>query len=261
MNNIEEKLLHAVGESNKIISGRFLSGHKDMARGTLKLEPLHGCIGNELQSRVDNLIAVAKGIPFEESDSTTIESGKELECSAAYIGSKRVDIALAKRTKNITPTGRPAKKYSYDPVACILSKCVFANYSQNSFNYFQNQLAETLCIRKNGCPVGTIFLINHTPSYHDKHGNLVKKETFGRNEVIKYDSLFQENPLEKDHRSNAMLLLVFDLDASGNALRTSVQDLGFDSQRDAEIISRYQELSNVDKFFRDMVNCIPMHDR
>jgi hypothetical protein len=259
--NIMNTLLDAIKQAKQIHDKR-LNGGKDEARGTGPSKIIHGWFAKELYSRLmeknSSLKVLAKGFPFEQGEGKLLDpEGWELAFPAAYLGKKRSDIAIAYQKRRITPTGRVSREFCYEPVSAMLSKCVHQNYSQNGPNYFQSQIAETTCIRRAGFPVGTIFCVDHKPSYYNKKGEFKKTETFGRDQVIMYLDLFNKDPSVVIERPNAMLLYVFDFDSDGNAIKTKPEDLGFDPRIDAELISQYEKLSDINNFLQNTIDCLP----
>ncbi len=164
------------------------------SRSTGKLKPLHGAIAADLAERI--------GEGYEVY-SQGYGAGKESRINGRYID-KMVDIAVFNRT-----TGQP--------VAGIAVKFVMQNYSQNSNNYFENMLGETVNIRSARCPYFQVFIILDRLPYYKSSGELTKWETFTAHNIEKYLRLAEDNTDICMHTPNKTLLFVVHLSPDTDA--------------------------------------------
>ena len=257
MNNL---ILEAAEKSKSISDRRFIKDNdgkkiKDEARATEKLMHLHGTINRCLRSFINNKYAIISyGEPCEKIVGKCELNGYELELSGFY-KNKRVDIAVSTRKleTQLTPTGRISKNQIYKdyPMACILSKAVFANMSQNMTNYFDLMRGETSNLRKMGHIVGQLLIVANHPIYYNDNGVIKHTETFDCDAIIRYLKLYNEDPLVEMERPDAMCLIVVDIDNNGKMSTTLPKMLGFDLIEDAKDIEQYLELSDFNRFLME----------
>lgn len=138
------------------------------SRSNQKLKVLHGAIAADLAVKLGQDYTI-KSLGFLK--------GKEGKIQGRYIN-KSVDITILK--ENIE-------------IAGIAIKFVMQNYSQNSNNYFENMLGETVNIRANNIPYFQILIIpDEIPYYKKDKGEIQKWENFTLHNVDKYRTLSED---------------------------------------------------------------------
>ncbi|WP_051604559.1 hypothetical protein [Mycoplasmopsis californica] len=104
-------------------------------------------------------------------------AGKEGTINGRHID-KRVDVTITKNKKAI---------------AEIAVKFVMSNYKQNSNNYFENMLGETVNIRTNNIPYFQIFIISKKMPYYDLHKNISRWDCPSAENLKKYVKTSRDN--------------------------------------------------------------------
>ena len=174
-----QEFLNVVGNSFK----KFL---ETGSRSNEKLKILHGAIANDLKKRLGGSYSI---------QSLGIGNGKEMKIEGRYID-KAVDITILKKTK---------------PIAGIGVKFVMQNYSQNSNNYFENMLGETVNIRCANIPYFQIFIIPDKIPYYKNDGTFQKWEEFTEHNSAKYLTLSNDDIQTSIHTPTKTLLFVIHL--------------------------------------------------
>lgn len=156
---------------------------KTDSRSNKKLKVLHGAISESLRNKL--------GIEYE-IDSLDTGNGREAKINGKYID-KVVDITIKKNNKIIAGIG---------------VKFVMRNYSQNSNNYFENMLGETVNIRCKKIPYFQIFIIPKKIPYYNKNGNIKNWEEFSEHNSSKYCILSNDDISTSLHTPIKTLLYV-----------------------------------------------------
>ena len=165
------------------IKDSFITFLETGSRSNAKLKILHGRIAEDLAKRLGSDYEI-KSLGFGDE--------KEEKIKGKYIN-KKVDIAIRKDKKNI---------------AGIRVKFVMGNYKQNSNNYFENMLGETVNIRSNDIPYFQIFIIPEKLPYYKRDGNIKKWETFDQNYIHKYIILSKDDINTSIHTPTKTLIYV-----------------------------------------------------
>ena len=174
MNNIQ--FLECIKES-------FLTFLKTSSQSNAKLKILHGGIAKDLAERLESDYEI-RSLGFGDE--------KEEKIQGKYIN-KKVDIAIYKDGELIAGIG---------------VKFVMQNYSQNSNNYFENMLGETVNIRSNNIPYFQIFIIPEKLPYYENDGNIKRWETFDQNYIYKYIILSKDDINTSIHTPTKTLIYV-----------------------------------------------------
>lgn len=176
---VKNNLLKATQESFKC----FIE--KGSSRSTAKLKPLHGTIAEDIQNKLgEDYIVISQGFGKD----------KEEKVKGEYYD-KMVDITILNAHTN-------------KPVAGIAVKFVMQNYCQNSNNYFENMLGETVNMR---CADHLYFQILILPDYmpHYKRGGKIESwEKVTEYYLEKYFKLGKGNVDIFHHIPNKTLLYI-----------------------------------------------------
>lgn len=176
---VEKKLLNATQESFK----RFIE--TGSSHSTSKLKPLHGTIAEDIQNKLGkDYIVKSQGFGKD----------KEEKISGEYYG-KNVDIAIINAHTN-------------KPVAGIAVKFVMQNYCQNSNNYFENMLGETVNIRCTDCLYFQILILPDYIPHYKKGGKIKSWEKVTEYHLDKYFKLGKGNVDIYKHIPNKTLLYI-----------------------------------------------------
>lgn len=167
-----------------ILKKSFLTYLQTGARSNKKLGILHGAIAEDLNERLNDSKYSVFSLGFRE--------GKEHKISGRYVD-KTVDITISENNT---------------PVAGIAVKYVMSNYSQNSNNYFENMLGETVNIRCAKIPYFQIFVIPDKIPYFDKDGGISKWERINEYSLNKYIKLSNDNIDFYLHSPNKTLVFI-----------------------------------------------------
>lgn len=160
-------------------------------RSNEKLYPLHGYVG---QSILDQLLLEEDGdaygidglsMPISSKDKQTETingklyfKGKEKKIKARYYD-KKTDLLVYKNKIDLMP---------------IFLKSVVSNYKQNSHNYFDNMLGESVSSLNAGMPVAQVFFCPHKVPYYDKGHTMVRMETISKKDLDPYVKLSVDYP-------------------------------------------------------------------
>lgn len=171
----------------KIIKNSFSEYIKvGSSRSNLKLKVLHGNIAKDLFNELGKNYTI-KSLGFFDNKETIVE-GKYY--------SKKVDITVFLKEK---------------VKAGIAIKFVMRNYFQNSNNYFESMLGETVNIRANNIPYFQIFIIFDKLPYYKKTGDFKKYELISLENLKKYINLGKQNINTNLHSPNKILLVILNL--------------------------------------------------
>jgi asparagine N-glycosylation enzyme membrane subunit Stt3 len=160
--------------------------HIGTSRSTAKLKILHGNIAKDLEKELGKDFTI-KSQGYKEDSEGCIE-GKYYP--------KNVDITI---------------NYKGKPVAGYAVKFVMRNYSQNSNNYFENMLGETVNLRANGIPYFQIFIVFDKVPYYKKGGEFAKYEIISKHNFEKYLKLSNDNPETFLHTPDKTLVSLISL--------------------------------------------------
>lgn len=172
----------------KVIKESFLKCYRTSPRSNEKLKILHGAISRDLKSKMRDYRYTVVSLGFA--------LGKEYEVEGKY-NKKAVDITILKNNS---------------PIAGIAVKFVMSNYSQNSNNYFENMMGETVNIRSMNIPYYQVFIIPEEVPYYDKDGSIKKWETISGSNISKYVKLSDDDVDSYLHAPNKMLIYIVSLD-------------------------------------------------
>ncbi len=173
------------------VSRSFLKFLETDSKSNKKLIILHGEIAADLFKKLNLSKKASVNYTIQ---SLGFEAGKEGQIQGRYIN-KNVDIVVLNNQV---------------PIAGIAVKFVMQNYSQNSNNYFENMLGETVNIRSVNIPYFQIFIIaDEIPYYSNK--NIKKWETFTLHNASKYQILAKDNTELSTHTPTKTLLYVVNL--------------------------------------------------
>ena len=147
--------------------------------GNERLYPLHEFIGQGILNELPiNDGYSVKGLGMKDGsggqvkiiNGITYNKGKE-DKVPGNMYSKKVDISVR---KNGVPKG----------VALI--KSVGSNYSQNSINYFESMLGESINLLDNGVVVGQIFCCPKSVPYYNKSHVITAYQSVVKKDIEKY---------------------------------------------------------------------------
>ena len=169
------------------------------SRSNKKLKVLHAAIAKDIKERLGSMYYIHS---LDES------GGREAKIQGRYIN-KNVDITISE--------DKEAKK----SIAGIGVKFVMQNYNQNSNNYFENMLGETVNIRAKNIPYFQIFIVPDKLPYYTKGGVIKKMEKFLAHHAKKYFSLASDDPDCYIHTPNKTLLYIISLPAINVELKTT----------------------------------------
>lgn len=156
------------------------------SRSNKKLGILHGAIAKDFAEILGEEYKI---------HSLGYGEGKE-KCVTGRYMDKKVDIAIEKDGKII---------------AAIALKFIMSNYSQNSINYFENMIGETVNIRAMGIPYFQIFIVpTQIPYFKGKKRKITKYETVTNHNLEKYIKISYENPSNSIGTPNEMLMYLVD---------------------------------------------------
>lgn len=120
------------------------------------------------------------------------ENKKEADITGAYMN-KKVDITIKKNG---------------NPIAGIAVKYVMSNYKQNSNNYFENMLGETINLRVNNIDYFQVIILLEEMPYYNKDKVITKWESINEHNIKKYQNLSNSNINLLPYLSNLSLLCV-----------------------------------------------------
>ncbi len=176
---VENNLLKATQESFKC----FIESGS--SRSTSKLKPLHGTIAEDIQNKLGkDYIVKSQGYGEDKEEKVTGE----------YYD-KMVDITILDAHTN-------------KPVAGIAVKFIMQNYFQNSNNYFENMLGETVNIRCADCLYFQILILPDCIPHYKKGGKIEKWEKVTEYYLDKYFKLGKGNVDIFHHIPNKTLLYI-----------------------------------------------------
>lgn len=95
-------------------------------------------------------------------------------------------------------------------------KFVLSNYSQNSYNYFEQSIGETANLKSAGIMVGLFFCLTNPIPYKNRGGEITRHEHVGDKHVDKYRKLLADGP--KTHVPDAVCFVVFGWDSESDAI-------------------------------------------
>ncbi|MDR3049546.1 MAG: hypothetical protein LBV16_06920 [Elusimicrobiota bacterium] len=176
--------------NNKNFLEKLIEGFKSYlstgANSNEKLKIIHSAISEDIKNRLGNKYQVF---------SLGLDSGKEKRIQGRYID-KWVDITIAIDEK---------------PIAGIGFKFVMSNYQQNSNNYFETMLGETVNLRVNKIPYFQMLIVfEKTPRYKDG-GKLKNFEILNNENFKKYTILSKDNIEVFFHTPTKMLIYILKL--------------------------------------------------
>ncbi|WP_027121488.1 hypothetical protein [Mycoplasma leonicaptivi] len=162
------------------------------SRSNEKLKILHGKIAKDISKFLNNKIY--------KIYSLGLFNGKEKVVKGSY-NPKKIDIAITKNNQI---------------KCCIGVKFIMSNYSQNSNNYFENMLDETVNIRESKIPYFQIIILPDNVPYYDKNGKILKRENISQNHIQKYINLSHKNINNLLHIPNKTLIMLISFDDESN---------------------------------------------
>ena len=192
-----------------VIGNSFKKFLKSGSRSNEKLKILHGAIAQDLKNRLGDDYSI---------QSLGVGDGKEKRINGRYID-KTVDITILKAEQVIAGIG---------------VKFVMQNYSQNSNNYFENMLGETVNIRCANIPYFQIFIIPNKLPYYKNDGSFQKWEIFSTHNSEKYITLSKDDIGSSIHTPIKTLLFVIHL-----------PDITDDIKNNQEYTSHYSKQENI----------------
>ena len=157
------------------------------SRSNKKLKIIHGFLKKKLKEKLGKNY---------EINSLDEKNGKEEKILGKYYP-KTVDISIKKIEE---------KKV----VGAISLKFVMQNYLQNSNNYFENLLGETVNIRTKFITYFHIFITFKNLPYFTNAKKIKKYETIEGNKLNKYLILSESNPEKYFHTPNKTLLIILE---------------------------------------------------
>ncbi len=184
------------------ISKTFRAYNTFGARSNKKLIPIHKWFAEIIESKLE------KGYSVK-----SLGKGGEFKLDGKYYP-KTLDISIFKNQKII---------------ATISFKFVTSNYKQNSNNYFENLLGETVNVRRVNVGFAHFLVLRaHTPYYDKNKGNLrgreKKIEILNESDLVKYVKLF--NDLDFPHKPEVLGMAIIDFDKRGRAYFGDLKSLG-----------------------------------
>ena len=163
MTEEEKSLLPKISESYRI------SCQANQNRGTRRLKIIHGWLKKELEKKTGTSEIRYQGL----SEDT---KSKEVRVEGKYYG-KKVDLLV----------------YGGEDIIGIVSvKFITRNYSQNSNNYFEQQLGEVLNLRKKEFVYGNLIFLCYPTPYYSK-GIITGFEKLSGPQISKYIRLYLED--------------------------------------------------------------------
>lgn len=163
------------------------------ARSNEKLKILHKKISEDFLSVLgDEYIVNSLGLDDD--------FGKEAEVIGRYYD-KKVDITISKNNEHIAGIG---------------VKFVMSNYSQNSNNYFENMMGETVNLRLTQFKYYQVFVIFDRLPYFKNGGIIQKIEQITEHNISKYIKLGGENIDCYFHVPNKTLLYIIHINPLPN---------------------------------------------
>lgn len=168
------------------------------SRSNQKLVILHGFIAKDLAERLGDGYHIK---------SLGIGNGKEGSITGRYMD-KNVDIAIYKDNR---------------PIAGFGVKFVMQNYAQNSNNYFENMLGETVNIQGSRIPYFQIFIVPDVIPYYNNEKEITKWEGFTRHHAEKYIKLSKDNADHFFHSPAKTLLYVVHLSQENVEIQDQAQ--------------------------------------
>lgn len=191
----KEAILEAVKKAHPIGVSR--------PRSTDKLRILHDAIKAELSKHLeignDGAKYVIRSMGPSPKNAQGVAEEKTLE--GAY-NPKKVDIYI--------------ESGDHDELGVVSVKFVLSNYSQNSYNYFEQSIGETANLKSAGIMVGLFFCLTNPIPYKNRGGNITRHEHVGDKHVDKYRKLLANGP--KTHVPDAACFVVFGWDSDSDAI-------------------------------------------
>lgn len=197
----ENKFLQALSQS-------FKNYLEYGARSTEKLKPIHLFLAQTLQDifgegyeihydsdAINPKIVYTRNYKGKKKGEPKGEPFKELKVTGKYYD-KNVDVAITK---------------DGNPVFCLGIKFVTSNYEQNSNNYFEAMLGETLNLQGNSILYAHLTIFRkHTPYY--KKSNKGETKKLKKIETVAFDKLKKYVELDKDEKLRPFATAVFFID-------------------------------------------------
>lgn len=158
-------------------------------RSTEKIKPIHSFIAAALQYKLgDSYIVKSDGynLNFEKNEN------REQNIEGKYY-CKNVDVAVSKDGVVLGAIG---------------IKFICGNYSQNSNNYFENMIGETVNLRKNNVIYSQLLILPEFVPYYDNKGVCKKLENINTHNLEKYMLLNNEKNESFEKPDNMNIILV-----------------------------------------------------
>ncbi len=176
MKNItEDKFIKSLEDGYK----SYLGVH---ARSNTKITPMHKCISEILLEKLGQGYSVK---------SLGIDAGKEYKFEGRYYD-KDLDISVFKNSK---------------PVSAISFKFITSNYKQNSNNYFENMLGETVNVRRGNLLYAQMLVVKHKMPYFSTDKKIYEKiEKINDTNLDKYIKLEEDNVSGCWHKPDMLFL-------------------------------------------------------
>lgn len=215
------------------------------SRSTAKLKNLHGYIARDLKETLGDDFTVQSQGYKEDKES----------CINGKYYPKYVDITI---------------NYKGKPVAGYAVKFVMRNYSQNSNNYFENMLGETVNLRSNNIPYFQIFITFDKVPYYKKGGEFSRYDIISEHNLDKYIKLSNDDPNNSLHIPDKTLFVLASLKEKDNNYRfinsDDYADYYYSVINDADVLSysnkipdsfgEFVILNNYEDFIKNTSNTI-----
>lgn len=186
-----------------------------------KLKILHWKIASDLSNQL-------KKVSSEyEVKALWFEDWKEVKVKWAFLD-KNVDITILKNG---------------EVVCWIAVKFVMQNYLQNSNNYFENMIWETVNIKGKNIPYHQILIIPSSVPYYYWNWKIKKYEHISDKNLTKYLSLMRQNT-KLTHVPSSMLLYIADIEENLN-LKTKQEYINYFTWKNNCLKKSIYEINNI----------------
>ena len=182
-------------DAEKDIHARFLAAIQESRKRTLdsgprstsRIKALHGWVITELRSRLDRKYKL-----YGHSDDEEMPKEQQVE---GWYYPKNVDVSVNR--EGIV-------------IGVISIKFINSNFRQNANNYFEQQMGETVNLRRSNIVFGHIFCATEPIPYYTRSGDLKKDEHILPSDVEKYYKLLKDH--QHLHSPDVQTMAVFKLD-------------------------------------------------
>lgn len=171
----------------------YVNGGEDSTRSTEKTKPIHHFLANVLKDifgsdcdihynsenyAINPKIVYQKNYRTKKKGELKGEAFKELNVSGKYYN-KNIDIAITNSEKKV--------------VFCLGVKFVTSNYDQNSNNYFEGMIGETINIQSKDIPYAHLIIFRSYTPYYKKYKKYERTEEIDFNKLKKYVELDKDD--------------------------------------------------------------------